>query len=90
MTAAAPWGLPFWLDFERPRFPSLVENRATEVAIIGGGIAGLKLAHFLNRRDIEVLILEGGRVGDGASGRNQGSLNHGPGFGYGEIGRAHV
>jgi gamma-glutamylputrescine oxidase len=84
MTAVAPWGLSFWLDFERPRFPSLEGNLTTEVAIIGGGIAGLKLAHFLNRRGIEVAILEGGRVGDGASGRNQGSLNHGPGFGYAE------
>lgn len=84
MTKAATWGLPFWLDFERPQFPSLDGNIVTEVAIIGGGIAGLKLAHCLNCRGIEVIVLEGGRVGDGASGRNQGSLNHGPGFGYAE------
>lgn len=84
MTATAPWGLPYWLDFERPQFPTLDRDLSTEVAIIGGGIAGLKLAHFLNGQGIPVDILEGGRVGDGASGRNQGSLNHGPGFGYAE------
>ena len=84
MSATAPWGLPYWLDFERPQFPALDGDLSTEVAIIGGGIAGLKLAHFLNQRGIPVVILEGGRVGDGASGRNQGSLNHGPGFGYAE------
>lgn len=84
MNEAAPWGLPFWLDFDRPRFPSLEGNVVTEVAIIGGGIVGLKLAHFLNRQGVEVVVLEGGRIGDGASGRNQGSINHGPGFGYAE------
>lgn len=84
MTATAPWGLPYWLDFDRPRFPALAGDLSIEVAIIGGGIAGLKLAHCLQHRGIPVVILEGGRVGDGASGRNQGSLNHGPGFGYAE------
>ena len=84
MSATAHWGLPYWLDFERPQFPTLEGDLSTEVAIIGGGIAGLKLAHSLSQRGIPVVILEGGRVGDGASGRNQGSLNHGPGFGYAE------
>jgi gamma-glutamylputrescine oxidase len=77
-----PFGLPFWLDLQRPEFPSLNRNRSVEAVVIGAGIAGLKLARCLNRHGIETVILEAGRAGDGASSRNQGSINHGPGMNY--------
>lgn len=67
------FGLPYWLDFERPRFPELDQDTFADVAIVGAGIAGLKLAHYLAQHQITSIVLEDGRVGDGASGRNQGS-----------------
>lgn len=77
-------GLPFWLDFERPAFPRLDGDHTADVAIVGAGISGLKLAHCLARHGVKTVILEGGRVGDGASGRNQGSMCHGAGMLYQE------
>lgn len=80
--AYEPFGLPFWLDIERPEFPQLNHTTTADVAIVGAGIAGLKLARCLARYGLDVVILEGQRVGEGASGRNQGSLNHGPAMTY--------
>ncbi len=79
-----PFGLLFWLDMERPTFPRLDHSRTADIAIVGAGIAGLKLARCLSRHGLDIVILEAGQVGDGASGRNQGSLNHAPGIGYAE------
>lgn len=79
-----PFGLPFWLDMERPVYPQLDHSTTADIGIVGAGIAGLKLARCLSRHGLDIVILEGGQVGDGASGRNQGSLNHAPGIGYAE------
>ena len=42
------------------------------------------MAHYLQELGLNTIILEGGRVGDGASSRNQGSVNHGGGASYAE------
>ena len=81
-TDLSPFGLPYWLDLQRPEFSMLNRNRTAEAVVIGAGIAGLKLARCLHRHGIETVILEAGRAGDGASSRNQGSINHGPGMNY--------
>lgn len=50
-----------------------------EYVIVGAGIAGLSMAEALTRtrtRSVRLLILEGGRVGSGASTRNAGRLTH--------------
>lgn len=78
-------GLPFWLDMQRPELPVLDRNLSADAVVVGAGIAGLKIARALNRRGIETVVLESARVGDGASGRNQGSINHGPGLTYTEF-----
>lgn len=69
---------------ERPVYPHLDGSTTADIAIVGAGIAGLKLARCLSRHGMDIVILEGGQVGDGGSGRNQGSLNHAPGIGYAE------
>jgi len=55
--------------------------RHVEVVVIGGGFAGLSAALHLKlaRPHLDVLLVEAGRVGAGASGRNTGLL--GPGVG---------
>ncbi|MEL7138602.1 MAG: FAD-binding oxidoreductase [Pseudomonadota bacterium] len=56
---------------EPPR-PSLAGEVATDVAIIGGGFAGLNAARALAGHGIEAVVLEAGAIGWGASGRNGG------------------
>jgi len=78
------YGLPYWLDLPRPRYAQLEADRTTDAVVIGAGICGLKIAHYLHQQGIQSVILEGGQVGDGASSRNQGSINHGAGVSYAE------
>jgi len=49
----------------------------TDVAIVGGGLAGLSAALTLARAGIDAVILEAGRVMGEASGRNGGHCNNG-------------
>lgn len=76
---------PFWLDDPaRPEPVSpLITKIQTDLAIIGGGYTGLWTALQAKQADPnrDVVLLEGGTVGSGASGRNGGfcvaSLTHG-------------
>lgn len=66
------FGLPFWLDLPRPQFPTVDRDLDTDAVVIGAGIFGLKVARYLSQQGVRCIILDAGRVGDGASGRNQG------------------
>jgi len=65
----------FWLsqDPYEPN-PPLHSPTTVDVAIVGGGFAGLSTAYFLRRAapSLRVAVLEAGVVGYGASGRNAG------------------
>jgi glycine/D-amino acid oxidase-like deaminating enzyme len=67
----------------------LRSDLAVEVAIVGGGYTGLSAAYHLAREHgIRAAVLEAGRIGWGASGRNGGFC--GPGgtkVGYGKMAR---
>ncbi|WP_114945130.1 NAD(P)/FAD-dependent oxidoreductase [Microvirga calopogonii] len=58
--------------------PSLTGTVKADVAIVGGGLAGLTAALELARAGRSVVVLEAERVGWGASGRNGGFV--GPGY----------
>jgi len=53
-----------------------------DVAVIGGGFTGLSAARHLAKAGVKVVVLETGRVGAGASGRNGGHLNNGIAHGF--------
>jgi gamma-glutamylputrescine oxidase len=60
------------------RFAALDGNADTDVAIVGGGFAGLGTAlSLLERGHAETLLLEADRIGAGASGRNGGFVSGG-------------
>ena len=69
--------LSYWVDTpdERP-CPPLVGDARAEVAVVGGGFAGLSAAYHLTRDKpgLDVVLVEGHAVGSGASGRNTGML----------------
>ncbi|PZM11963.1 NAD(P)/FAD-dependent oxidoreductase [Rhizobium tubonense] len=62
---------------DRPTYPALDGSRSADVAIIGGGYTGLQAAYNLARAGTNVVLIEGARIGDGASGRNGGQLGTG-------------
>src|ERR1044071_5503424 len=63
---------------ENPPRPRLNCELDVDVCVIGGGLAGLTTAREIARRGWSVAVLESGRVGGGASGRNSGFVL--PGF----------
>lgn len=66
-----------WLhQLERSRpAKHLDRNIATEVAIVGGGIAGVATAYFLLKNtDCEVTMIEAHQVAHGATGHNAGQI----------------
>jgi len=58
-------------------FGPLEGDADCDVAVVGGGLAGLSAALELADRGFSVRLLEAGRVGQGASGRNGGQAIHG-------------
>ena len=61
---AAPW----------PTQPALVGDVDADLVIVGGGCTGLSAALHAARQGLSVVVLEGGRIGWGASGRNGGQI----------------
>ena len=59
------------------RHPSLTESLDVDVCVVGAGYTGLSAAIELAERGFTVALLEGHRVGAGASGRNGGVLGMG-------------
>ncbi|HZE90804.1 MAG TPA: FAD-binding oxidoreductase [Rhizobacter sp.] len=59
------------------RFPSLQDDVQADVAIVGGGLAGLSAAIELADRGLSVVLLEAKELAWGASGRNGGQAIHG-------------
>jgi gamma-glutamylputrescine oxidase len=54
--------------------PALDGERAADLVVVGGGCTGLSTALHAARAGLSVVVLEGGRVGWGASGRNGGQI----------------
>ncbi|WP_439273597.1 NAD(P)/FAD-dependent oxidoreductase [Pseudochrobactrum sp. HB0163] len=62
---------------ERPAYPAFDGSQQADIVIIGGGYTGLSAAYHLAVQGIDVVLVDGARFGDGASGRNGGQLNTG-------------
>lgn len=71
-----PTNSPWLHQLARTRpVDTLKSDVATDVAIVGAGIAGVMTAYFtLRDTDKQVLLVEGGRVAHGATGHNAGQI----------------
>ena len=67
---------------ERADYPSLSGDLDVETLVIGGGLAGTATALDLAERGRKVALIEGNRIGWGASGRNGGFASEGFPQGY--------
>lgn len=56
------------------RFPALAGHASTEIAVVGGGIAGLTCAYHLSRAGKKVVLVEAERIGSGTTGHSTGNL----------------
>ncbi len=78
---------PYWHATATP-FASAaageVAGRA-DVVVIGAGFTGLSAALALAERGASVVVLEAGKVGGGASGRNGGHVNNGTAVDFGGL-----
>jgi glycine/D-amino acid oxidase-like deaminating enzyme len=60
---------PFWLmrsGIVRP-YPSIRQSYKTDVAIMGGGITGALIAHYLTREGIPAILLDKRKIGLGST-----------------------
>ena len=71
--------ISYWID-TAPALPDRSRKELpgnVDVAIVGGGITGLNAAIRIARKGAAVAVLDQGRFGSGASGRNGGMCNTG-------------
>lgn len=62
-----------------PEFPVLQKDMKTEVLIIGGGIAGILTAYFLEKKGVKYVLVEKNRICSGTTGHTTAkiTLQHG-------------
>ena len=57
-----------------PDYPALQGEVDADLVVVGGGCTGLSAALHAAERGLKVVLLEGGKIGWGASGRNGGQM----------------
>jgi glycine/D-amino acid oxidase-like deaminating enzyme/nitrite reductase/ring-hydroxylating ferredoxin subunit len=67
----------------------LAENQTADVCVVGAGIAGMTTAYVLAREGRKVIVLEGGAVGSGETGRTTAHLSNALDDRYFELERLH-
>ena len=55
-------------NIEMPEFPTLEKDIRTQVLIIGGGMAGVLCAYFLQQAGVDYCLLEKDRICQGVTG----------------------
>ena len=70
---------------EPPSFAPLDGDLKTDVLVIGGGLAGLLCAYWLDRAGVDCALVEAGRLCGGATGNTTAKLTFQHGLIYGKL-----
>jgi glycine/D-amino acid oxidase-like deaminating enzyme/nitrite reductase/ring-hydroxylating ferredoxin subunit len=77
---------PYWISSaSKPSYPTLSEDIDVDVAIIGGGIAGITSGFLLKRKGLKVAILEANLIAHGTTGHTTAKITSQHGLIYGKI-----
>ena len=68
---------PYWLDTSPEVLPPLQGQQDCDVVVIGGGLCGTSAALHLAQMGVDVVLLEGRKLSQSASGRNAGFILQG-------------
>ncbi|MGE3511830.1 MAG: NAD(P)/FAD-dependent oxidoreductase [Vicinamibacterales bacterium] len=86
------YGRSPWLDRYPPRrvptYPTLRTPLTTDVVIVGGGLIGCATAYAFAAARVGVVLLEAGRIGQGATGSGFGWVADTPALNYYDLERA--
>lgn len=66
----------------RPAFPTLESDTETDILIIGGGIAGILTAYFLQQNDVPYVLVEKDRICGGTTGNTTAKITFQHGLCY--------
>jgi glycine/D-amino acid oxidase-like deaminating enzyme/nitrite reductase/ring-hydroxylating ferredoxin subunit len=77
---------PFWRESAQlPVFPKLSQNIKTDVAVVGGGIAGITTAYLLAKGSKKVALIDAGRLVNGTTGHTTAKITAQHGLIYDEL-----
>ena len=75
-----------WTDTAAlPAFPMLEGHLQADVAVIGGGLAGILTAHLLRQEGVNVILLEANQIGSGQTGGTTAKLTAQHGLNYHQL-----
>jgi glycine/D-amino acid oxidase-like deaminating enzyme/nitrite reductase/ring-hydroxylating ferredoxin subunit len=74
-----------WLEAEGPSFPRLDGDVTADVAVLGGGIAGVTAAWQLHQAGARVVLIDANRIGHGVTGHTTAKVSSQHGFKYAEL-----
>jgi glycine/D-amino acid oxidase-like deaminating enzyme len=80
---------PWLATTEGDEFPALQGGIEVDVAVVGGGITGVTVAHLLKREGKSVALLEMRRVGLGTTGHTTAKLTVGHSLVYAKLSASH-
>lgn len=74
-----------WQETKLPSFPSLEGDIHTDVLVIGGGLAGILTAYFLQKNNINYILVEKERICHGTTGNTTAKITFQHGLIYQKI-----
>ena len=72
-------------EADLPEFPALQQNCKTDVLVIGGGVAGILTAYFLEQKGIDYILVEKNKICNGTTANTTAKITYQHGLIYNKI-----